>query len=52
MTRPTQPDHETTPAHQTGEDHGAIKQPQQTDRTMQDQNLARGSEKPTREGSN
>jgi hypothetical protein len=35
------------PAHQTGEDKGRIKQPQQTDPTMADKDLPRGSEKET-----
>jgi hypothetical protein len=35
------------PAHQTGEDKGKIKRPQQTDATMAEKDLARGSEKET-----
>lgn len=35
------------PAHQTGEDKGAIKKPQKTDATMADKDLARGSEPAT-----
>lgn len=35
------------PAHQTGEDQGKIKKPQQTDATMADKDLARGSEPAT-----
>ena len=36
-----------TPAHQTGEEKGKIKQPQQTDRNMADRDLPRGSEPET-----
>lgn len=36
-----------TPANQTGEDKGNIKKPQQTDATMMEKDLARGSEKET-----
>lgn len=36
-----------TPTHQTGEQHGQIKQPQQTDATMAEKDLPRGSEKET-----
>lgn len=35
------------PAHHTGEDEGAIKKPQQTDATMAEKDLPRGSEKET-----
>jgi len=35
------------PAHQTGTDQGAIKKPQQTDATMAEKDLPRGSEKET-----
>ena len=35
------------PAHQTGEDKGTIKKPQQTDATMAEKDLPRGSEKET-----
>ena len=35
------------PAHQTGEDKGTIKKPQQTDATMTEKDLPRGSEKET-----
>jgi hypothetical protein len=35
------------PAHQTGEDKGTIKTPQQTDATMAEKDLPRGSEKET-----
>ena len=38
---------DTNPAHQTGEDKGRIKKPQQTDATMADKDLPRGSEKET-----
>jgi hypothetical protein len=38
---------DTNPAHQTGEDKGKIKKPQQTDATMAEKDLARGSEKET-----
>lgn len=37
-----------SPARQAGEEHGKIKRPQQTDRNMRDQDLARGSEVETR----
>lgn len=36
-----------TPARQTGEDQGKIKKPQQTDATMAEKDLPRGSEKET-----
>jgi hypothetical protein len=36
------------PASQTGEDKGRIKKPQQTDATMAEKDLARGSEPATR----
>lgn len=35
------------PAQQTSEDHGKIKRPQQTDATMAEKDLPRGSEKET-----
>lgn len=35
------------PAHQVGEDKGKIKRAQQTDATMREKDLARGSEKET-----
>jgi hypothetical protein len=35
------------PANQTDEQHGRIKQPQQTDATMAEKDLPRGSEKET-----
>jgi hypothetical protein len=38
---------DTNPAHQTGEDKGHIKKPQQTDATMADKDLPRGSEPET-----
>ncbi|MEJ6009709.1 hypothetical protein [Novosphingobium aquae] len=41
---------DTNPAHATGEDKGRIKRPQRTDRTMNEDDLARGSEVETREG--
>lgn len=41
---------DTNPAHATGEDKGRIKRPQRTDATMQEDDLARGSEVETREG--
>ena len=40
------------PARQTGEDKGRIKRPQQTDATMSEDDLARGSEPETRATSN
>lgn len=39
------------PATQTGEDKGKIKRPQQTDATMKEKDLARGSETETRAAS-
>ena len=41
------PDDAKRPQNQTGEDKGAIKRPQQTDATMADKDLARGSEPET-----
>ena len=41
-----QPD-DKRPEAQQGEDHGKIKQPQQTDATLADRDLARGSEPAT-----
>ena len=38
---------EKRPEAQQGEEHGKIKQPQQTDATMADKDLARGSEPAT-----
>lgn len=35
------------PAHQTGEEKGRIRKPQQTDATMAEKDLPRGSEKET-----
>jgi len=46
MTRATNQT-EKNPAHQTGEDKGTIKRPQQTDATMAEKDLPRGSEKET-----
>ena len=40
---------DTNPAHATGEDKGRIKRPQRTDATMNEDDLARGSEVETRE---
>jgi len=40
-----------TPAQQTGEDQGVIKRPQQSDATMAEKDLARGSEPETRAAS-
>jgi hypothetical protein len=40
-------DRSKTPARQTGEDAGAIKRPEQTDATMAEKDLPRGSEKET-----
>ena len=40
-------DRSKTPANQTGEGKGDIKRPQQTDATMADKDLARGSEPAT-----
>lgn len=49
---PANPDGRTdeNPAHATGEDKGKIKRPQRTDRSMNEDDLARGSEVETREG--
>lgn len=41
------PDSDLSPAHQTGEDKGRIKRPQQTDANMTEKDLPRGSEKET-----
>lgn len=38
---------ERSPAQQAGEEHGKIKRPQQTDATMAEKDLPRGSEKET-----
>lgn len=48
---PANPDGRTdeNPAHATGEDKGKIKRAQRTDATMQEKDLARGSEVETRE---
>lgn len=43
-----QPNENTSPARQTGEEKGRIKQPQQTDATMAERDLPRGSEPETR----
>ena len=51
MTKP-QNEELKSPAQQTGEEFGKIKRPQQTDATMQDDDLARGSEVETRNSSN
>jgi hypothetical protein len=45
---PAQPNDGMTPAQQTGETQGKIKAPQQTDSTMAEKDLARGSETDTR----
>lgn len=45
MPQPNDPGTDKRPAHQTGEKHGKIKQPQQTDATMAEKDLPRGSEK-------
>ena len=45
---PAQPDAGKSPAQQTGENQGRIKAPQQTDATMAEKDLARGSEPETR----
>jgi len=47
MNKSNQPDNKS-PAQQAGEEHGKIKQPQQTDRNMADDDTARGSEVETR----
>ena len=49
MTNPADTTDQTdkNPAHQTGEDKGKIKKPQQTDATMAEKDLPRGSEKET-----
>lgn len=47
MQNPRNPQNERKPAQQTGEDHGRIKRPQQTDATMAEKDLPRGSEKET-----
>lgn len=49
MANPADPIDRTdkNPAHQTGEDAGKIKKPQQTDATMAEKDLPRGSEKET-----
>jgi hypothetical protein len=44
---PNDPARAKTPANQTGEGQGAIKRPQQTDATMAEKDLPRGSEKET-----
>ena len=46
MTDDRQPD-EKRPEAKQGEDHGKIKRPQQTDATMAEKDLARGSEPAT-----
>jgi len=45
MTKPTDP--AKRPQNQTGEDQGTIKRPQQTDATMAEKDLPRGSEQET-----
>jgi hypothetical protein len=45
--KPHQPGEDQSPARQTGEDKGRIRQPQQTDATMAEKDLPRGSEKET-----
>jgi len=47
MAKPDNPENQS-PAQQTGEEHGRIKRPQQTDRNMADDDIARGSEVATR----
>lgn len=44
---PHQPNEDFDPARQTGEEKGRIKQPQQTDATMREKDLPRGSEAET-----
>ena len=44
---PNDPQNAKTPANQAGEGQGAIKRPQQTDATMAEKDLARGSEPAT-----
>jgi NADH-quinone oxidoreductase subunit J len=44
---PSEQKSQATPAQQTGEDQGTIKRPQQTDATMAEKDLPRGSEKET-----
>ena len=46
MAQPNTPN-PNNPARQTGEENGRIKQPQQTDATMAEKDLPRGSEKET-----
>lgn len=46
MAQPNAPT-DKNPANQTGEQNGRIKQPQQTDATMVEKDLPRGSEKET-----
>ena len=45
MTHPTKDRTDKNPAHQTGEDEGKVKKPQQTDATMAEEDLPRGSER-------
>lgn len=50
MTTNNRPDEQAAnekPANQTGEEKGVIKKPQQTDATMAEKDLARGSEAET-----
>ena len=47
MPNPDKSRDERKPAQQTGEEHGKIKRPQQTDATMAEKDLPRGSEKET-----
>jgi hypothetical protein len=45
--RPDRQSQSKSPADQQNEDHGKIKKPQQTDATMAEKDLARGSEPAT-----
>ena len=47
MTDPSRQPNDLRPEAQRGEDKGRIKQPQQTDATMAEKDLPRGSEKET-----
>ncbi len=44
---PHKPEESHEPRRQTGEEEGKIKQPQQTDATMAEKDLPRGSERET-----
>ncbi len=44
---PHKPEADKRPSHQTGEEQGKIKRPQQTDATMAEKDLPRGSERET-----